>query len=82
MSYPSIKPRLSVEITEAQDDALKRLIPYALKSPLVRAMLDTLIRLLEKNHETRHNIITFIISGELDIAKATLSQVVGEESSL
>jgi len=59
---------------------MRRLIPYALKSPLVRAMLDTLIRLLEKNHETRYNIITFIISGELDIAKATLAQVVGEES--
>lgn len=75
MSLTDPAPRLSVQITEAQHLALKRMVPYALKSPLIRAMLDTLIQLLMANPSSRLSIITCIIAGEIDIAESTFEKV-------
>lgn len=40
-------PRLSIEITEEQEDKLKELIPYGLKKQIFQAMVDDLIVILE-----------------------------------
>lgn len=71
MPYREYKPRISVEISQQQDDALRQLIPPNLKSPMVRAMLDTLIHLLQSMPEARLKVITLIIAKEFDLAKAT-----------
>lgn len=71
MAIRDYKPRLSVEITEAQDDALRQLVPHNMKSPMIRAMLDTLIHLLRSMPDARLSIITLIIAKEFDLAQAT-----------
>lgn len=76
MSLRDYKPRLSVEITEQQDEALRKLIPHNMKSPMIRAMLDTLIYLLRSMPDARLSIITLIIAKEFDLAQATYDSVI------
>jgi hypothetical protein len=75
MSLREYKPRLSVEITERQDTALRKLVPHNMKSPMIRAMLDTLIHLLGSMPDARLTIITLIIAKEFDLAQATYERV-------
>ncbi len=42
-------PRLSIEITPAQDSSLRRLLVWGEKGAIFRAMIDSLIRLLERD---------------------------------
>lgn len=43
------RPRLSIEITEEQNLALQRLIPWGAKNSLFSALVDDVIELLEKH---------------------------------
>ena len=65
------KPRLSIEISQSQDDELRMLVPHNLKSPMVRAMLDSLIMLLKSMPHARAQVIALIIAREFDLAQAT-----------
>ena len=65
------KPRLSIEISEHQEQLLRELVPHNLKSALVRSMLDTLLDLLRSKPNARINIIALIIAREFDLAQAT-----------
>ncbi|MDI6785083.1 MAG: hypothetical protein QMD92_00080 [bacterium] len=51
-------PRLNVEITEKQDEALRRLIPWGLKHHLFSAIVDELIELLNEHGELAITMIT------------------------
>jgi hypothetical protein len=44
-------PRLNVELTEEQDAALRRLVPWGLKHHLFSAVVDELIALIEEHGE-------------------------------
>lgn len=44
-------PRLNVEITEDQDKALRKLIPWGLKHHLFSAVVDELIEVLKEHGE-------------------------------
>jgi hypothetical protein len=65
------KPRLSIEISQSQDDELRMLVPHNMKSPMVRAMLDSLIMLLKSMPHARTQVIALIIAREFDLAQAT-----------
>jgi hypothetical protein len=78
MPIREYKPRLSVELTEAQDHALRMLVPHNMKSPVVRAMLDMLIHLLKTLPNARLQILTLIVTKEFDLAQATYQKVLGE----
>ena len=41
------KPRLSIEISEEQNAALSRLIPWGLKGALFQIVIDDIIKLIE-----------------------------------
>lgn len=79
MSLREYKPRLSVEISETTDDALRRLIPHNMKSPVVRAMLEMLIHLIEEKPNARINILNLIVLKEFDVARATYRRAIGKE---
>lgn len=44
-------PRLNVEITEEQDAALRKLIPWGMKHHLFSAIIDELITVIEEHGE-------------------------------
>jgi hypothetical protein len=44
-------PRLNVEISEEQDEALRRLIPWGMKHHLFSAVIDELIKVIEEHGE-------------------------------
>lgn len=62
-------PRLNVEITEEQDAALRKLIPWGMKHHLFSAIIDELIEVIEEHGEMA---ITAIACGKvhfIDIMK-------------
>lgn len=71
MSLRPYKPKLSVELPQETHDALNRLLPHAMKSPIIRAMLEQLIRLLSVHPNARVQICNLILLHELDVAKQT-----------
>jgi hypothetical protein len=44
-------PRLNVEITEEQDEALRKLIPWGMKHHLFSAIIDELIEVIKEHGE-------------------------------
>jgi len=44
-------PRLNVEITEEQDEALRKLIPWGMKHHLFSAIIDEVIEVLKEHGE-------------------------------
>jgi len=56
------RPRLSVEISEEQNNALGRLIPWGVKSEFFSAIIDDVIELLETHGEV---VIAAILSKRL-----------------
>jgi len=71
MSLREYKPRLSVEISEAQHKALLDLIPHNMRSPIIRSLIDHLIGLLRGMPDARMQIIGLVIANEYDVARAT-----------
>jgi len=62
----SERARLSIDITEEQNDALYRLIPWGLKKPLFHKIIDGLIPLLEKHGVP---LIYIILGGRITISE-------------
>jgi hypothetical protein len=58
------RPRLSIEISNEQYNALGRLIPWGVKSELFSAIIDDLIDLLEKEGEI---VIAAVLTKRLKI---------------
>jgi len=56
------RPRLSIELTEEQNNALQRLVPWGVKNQLFSALVDQLIPLLEKHGST---VIALILDNKL-----------------
>lgn len=56
------RPRLSIEISEEQHQALQRLVPWGTKNQLFSAIIDQLIPLLEEHGSV---IIAFILENKL-----------------
>ena len=58
------RPRLSIEITKEQYNALQRLIPWGMKGQLFSALVDSMIKLLEDKGEI---VIAAIITKKLKV---------------
>jgi hypothetical protein len=58
------RPRLSIEITQAQHNALQKHIPWGLKNQLFSTIIDELIPLLEKRGDL---VIALIIDRKLKL---------------
>ncbi len=62
-------PRLNVEITEEQDAALRKLIPWGMKHHLFSAIVDELIEVLKEHGEIAITAITCKKVKFIDILK-------------
>jgi|GEM_PF-6649848 hypothetical protein len=69
MSIPQAKkqyrPRLSEEITEEQSFALRDLIPYGIRKPIMSLIIDSLIDLLRKGNP--NDILGLLLTGHIVI---------------
>lgn len=65
------RPRLNVEISQDQFNALQQLIPHGLKNHMIRAILDCLINVLQ-NAPDRPRAMALILEKSLDIPRAVL----------
>ncbi len=59
------RPRLSIELTEEQNQELIRLIPWGAKNPLFSAIVDDVIELLQKNGPI---IIAMVLTKKLRVS--------------
>uniref|UniRef100_A0A6M3LUU3 Uncharacterized protein n=1 Tax=viral metagenome TaxID=1070528 RepID=A0A6M3LUU3_9ZZZZ len=48
---PRAKPRLSVDITEKEQDRMRELIPWGLQSAIVRTLMNSALDLIEEYGE-------------------------------
>jgi hypothetical protein len=61
--HPDTRPRLNVDISFEQKDALDRLIPKGMRTAFIGAILDDMIELL-KDPKMRNEFILLIATGK------------------
>lgn len=69
-------PRLNVIITEEQEQALQALLPWGQRGNVMRALVDSLISLLQ-NADNRPRLLAMILSKQINIASKTMEQTDG-----
>ena len=77
MTNEDYRPRLSIEITEEQHNALQRLIPWGLKNQVFSTIIDQLIPLLERRGS---DVIALIITNDLRVEHLLKEQLDGKHS--
>ena len=60
--------RLSIDITEEQDERLKKLLPWGMKTLIFRAVVDDLIETLEKS-EDKNSAVGAIIGRHISVGE-------------
>lgn len=68
MAEKSYRPRLSIEISSQQHDALARLIPWGVKNALFSVIVDDVIERLERHG---HKFIAIILDHKLKLEDYT-----------